>query len=362
MTRRTILGGLLAALITPFALAAPVQAAGEVKVVTSFSILADLVRAVGGERVQVSSIAGPNADMHVFQPTPGTAKELMGADLVVINGLGFEGWVDRLVKASGYKGPLVVASDGIKPLPSSDHHHGHGHSHSHSHDKKGHNHSHGKKEHSHRHGHNHSHGKKEHSHRHGHSHGKDGHNHSHGHSHGPDDPHAWQDVAHVKRYVANIRDALIAADAAGKAQYEAAANAYLAELDALDAEIRKAYAGIPEARRRVITSHDAFAYYGAAYGIRFLAPQGVGGDSEPTARDVANLIRQVKRHNVRAIFVENISNPRVIERIAKETGVKLSGRLYSDALSEEGGSAATYLDMMRHNTRLISTAMRGGES
>jgi len=315
MQRLFTLGALVAALLMPLSFVPAAKAAETIKVVTSFSILADLVRRVGGDRVQVSAFVGPNTDMHVFQPAPGAAKELLDADLVVINGLGFEGWADRLVKASGYKGLLIVASNGIKPRKTS--HDGHGHSHG----------------------------------------GK-----GHAHAHGPSDPHAWQDPANVKVYVANIRDALIAADGAGKAQYEAAATAYLAELDRLDAEIRAAFEPIPDKERRVITSHDAFNYFGAAYAIRFLAPQGMGGDSEPTAKAVATLIRQIKRNNVRAVFVENISSPRVIERIAKETGVKLGGALYSDALSGPDGPAPNYLAMMRHNAKLLADAMRGNGS
>jgi len=303
-TRALIAAALLTLPIGP----APARATEKVKVVASFSIIADLVRQVGGERVEVTALAGPNADMHVFQPTPADAKALASANLVVINGLGYEGWADRLVKSSGYKGPALVASKGIKALTAGAHDHGHG-------DNKG-----------------------------------------------PADrrydPHAWQDVANVKTYVANIRDALIAVDAAGKPDYERAAASYLEQLDALESEIRAAFAGIAKPRRRVITSHEGFTYYGDAYDIAFLAPQGVTGDSEPTAKDVAALIRQIKREKVKAVFVENISNPRVIERIAKETGTALGGTLYSDALSEPGGAAASYIGMMRHNTRLFAEAMK----
>ena len=283
----------------------PANAAEKVRVVASFSIIADLVRQVGGDRVEVTGLVGPNTDMHVFQPAPADAKKVLDANLVVINGLGLEGWADRLVKASGYKGPTVVASKGVKALAAAD----------------------------------------------------DGHGHSHG-GKVRNDPHAWQDVANVKVYVANIRDGLAAVDAEGKAAYDAAAASYLQSLDSLEAEIRAAYADVPKAKRRVITSHDAFAYYGKAYGIDFVAPQGVGGDTEPTAKDVANLIRQIKSEKVKAVFVENISNPRLIERIAKETGASVGGTLYSDALSETGGPAASYADMMRHNTKLLSDAMK----
>src|SRR3954451_8963075 len=241
--------------------ATPAHAADKIKVVASFSILADLVRQVGGDRVEVTALVGPNTDMHVFQPTPADAKKLLDANLVVLNGLGIEGWADRLVKASGYKGPTVVASKGVKPLAAAEEDHDHGG-------------------------------------------GK-------GHGHERNDPHAWQDVANIKIYVANIRDGLASVDADGKATYDAAAARYLKSLDDVDGEIRAAYARIPQAKRRVITSHDAFTYYGKAYGIEFLAPQGAGGDTEPTAKDVANLIRQIKREKVKAVFVENISNPRL---------------------------------------------------
>ena len=314
MTKFVPMSGLVAALLLPLSFAAPALATDKVKVVTSFSILADLIRQIGGERVEVSAFVGPNTDMHVFQPSPGDAKTLLGADLVIINGLGFEGWADRLVKASGYKGELVIAAKGIAPLST----------------KQG-----------------------------GHAHGDKGHGHKgDGHARGRQDPHAWHDVANVRLYVGNIRDALARADPAGSAHYAARAAAYLAQLDALDAEVKAAFAAIPNAQRRAITSHDAFAYFGRAYGVTFLAPQGVGGDSEPTAKDVASLIRQIKRERIRAIFVENISNPRVIERIAAETGAALGARLYSDALSEQGGAAESYVAMIRHNAQTLAAAMK----
>jgi zinc/manganese transport system substrate-binding protein len=269
----------------------------KIKVVASFSIIADLVRQVGGEHVDVVSLVGPNTDMHVFQPSPAHSKMLAAAQLVVINGLGFEGWADRLVQASGYKGVAIVASKGIKALADTT-------------------------------------------------------------GHGRYDPHAWQEVANVKTYVTNIRDALVRVDPSRRADFESAADRYLQVLDALDQEIRATFADIPQAQRKVITSHDAFTYYGDAYGIRFHAPQGVSGDSEPTARDVAQLIRQIRQERVKALFVENISDKRLIERIVKETGATLGGALYSDALSQPTESAGTYVDMMRHNTRLIAQALK----
>ncbi len=181
---------------------------------------------------------------------------------------------------------------------------------------------------------------------------------SRGHNHDHDaDPHAWQNVANVQTYVANIRDALIAADSAGQSSYQARAEAYLAELAQLDGSIKSVYANIPKAQRTIITHHDAFAYYGKTYGIKFIAPQGVTGDSEPSARDVAALIRQIRKEKAKAVFVENINNGRLIEQIVRDTGAAIGGKLYSDALSAAGGPASTYIDMMRHNTRLMSDAL-----
>jgi len=279
-----------------------------VRVVASFSILADIVRQIGADRVAVTSLVPPDADAHVYQPTPADSKALAGAALVVLNGLGFEGWADRLVKASGYKRPVVIATKGLKTLAAADHD------------------------------------------------GAGNQDHKHGHDH-DSDPHAWQDVTNVKTYVANIRDALIAADPAGASAYRARAEAYLADLAQLDGSIRSAYAAIPEARRTIITHHDAFGYYGKAYGIKFIAPQGVTGDSEPSARDVAALIRQIRKEKAKAVFVENINSGRLIEQIVRDTGVAIGGKLYSDALSAAGGPASTYIDMMRHNTRLMSDAL-----
>lgn len=279
----------------------------KVRVLASFSILGDIVRQVGGDRVEVSTLVGPNTDMHGFQPTPADAKAVANAKLVVINGLGLEGWADRLVKSANYKGARLVATKGVKALTAETDGHGHNHKHKHS-DRY--------------------------------------------------DPHAWQEVANVKIYVTNIRDALSGVDPAGKDVYAQNAAAYLQKLDALEAEIKQLFTGLSEKERRVITSHDAFHYFGDAYGIEFLAAQGAGGETQPSARDVARLIQQIRKEGVKAIFVENISNPRVIEQIAKETGVKVGGTLYSDALSAADGPAASYLDMIRHNAKTIAAALR----
>lgn len=324
LSRRTLLAATFA-----LSLAAPAAAQDgtRVSVVASFSILGDFVKNVGGDRVSVSTLVGPGGDAHVFQPAPADAKTVADARLVFVNGLGFEGWMERLVKASGTEAQVVVATKGVAPREMADEDdHGHADKHGHDHDK----------------------------------HAKDDdhdHDHAQGHDHGGIDPHAWQSVANAKIYVANIRDALIAADPDGKAGYEANAAAYEARLDALDAEVKAAVARIPAERRRIITSHDAFGYFGAAYGVDFVAPQGVSTESEASAKDVARIIRQIKAAKIPAVFMENISDPRLIKRIASETKAKIGGELYSDALSDDKGPASTYIDMMQSNIRQLSSAL-----
>lgn len=279
----------------------PALAQDKVKVIATFSILADFVKNVGGDRVEIASLVPVNGDAHVYAPSPADAKKLSDAKVVFANGLGFEGWIPRLVKASGTKAAVVAATKGVKQRKSEEEKHGHGHAEA--------------------------------------------------------DPHAWQSVANAKVYVANIRDALAAADPAGKAAYEANAAAYMAKLDALDREVKDQVAKIPADRRRIITTHDAFGYFKAAYGVDFIAPQGVSTESEASAKDVAKIIAQIRKQKIPAVFLENISDPRLLERIAGESGAKIGGTLYSDALTDEKGAAPTYIDMMKHNIRTLSAAL-----
>ena len=295
-TRRLVLAGAIALATTP------ALAQEKLPVVATFSIIGDLVTNVGGDRVALTTLVGPNGDTHVYSATPADAKHVADAKVIIMNGLGFEGWIDRLVKASKSKATVVAATRGVRARRMTG-------------------------------------------------------GHDHGHSHDEFDPHAWQSVANAKIYVANIRDGLIKADPAGKVEYDANAKAYLEQLDALDKEIRSAIAAIPAARRKVITSHEAFAYFEAAYGIDFVAPQGVSTESEASARAVAQIIRQIKAEKIPAVFLENISDPRLVKRIADETGAKVGGTLYSDALSDGKGPAATYIDMMRHNLRQFAAAL-----
>lgn len=280
------------------------RAADRLPVVASFSILADMVRQVGGERVDATALVGPDADAHSYQPTPADAKALSTARVLVVNGLAFEGWTARLQRSSGFKGVVVTASAGVTPRPANAAEQG---------DREA--------------------------------------------RHGTADPHAWQSVANGKRYVANILEGLIKADPEGRAAYAANAAGYLALLDALEAETRAALGSVPASRRKLITSHDAFGYFAAAYGLSFVAPQGMSTESEASARDVARLIRQIKAEKAAAVFVENISDARLIEQIGRETGAKVGGVLFSDALSGPDGRAPTYVDMIRHNVRAIVSAL-----
>lgn len=298
LNRRSVLLALAAGAALPL----PGVAQEKLPVVASFSILGDFVREVGGERVAVTTLVGPDGDAHVYSPTPADAKSMAAAKLVVVNGLKFEGWLTRLVKSSGTKATVATATAGITPLKQAADDHGHG----------------------------------------------------------GEDPHAWQSVAKAKLYVGNIREALSAADPAGKAAYEANAAAYLTKLDALEAEIKAAVARIPADRRKAITSHDAFGYFVKAYGIAFIAPQGVSTEAEASAKDVARIIRQIKAQKVPAVFLENVTNPRLAEQIARESGAKIGGRLYSDALSSGEGPAGTYIAMMKHNISQIEKALAAG--
>lgn len=302
-----------------FATAPAVHADAKIKAVASFSILGDFVARVGGDRVEVTTIVGPDGDAHVYEPKPDDAKAVAAAAVVFVNGLGFEGWLGRLMEASGYKGKTVTVTEGIEAEKMTE-----------GHDE-------------------HAEGEKEEEHAGGEA----------GHDHGEMDPHAWQSARNAEVYVKNIAAALCEADASGCDTYKANAAAYNKELEALDGSIKDAVAKIPADRRTVITSHDAFGYFSHEYGVKFLAPEGVSTESEASAKDVANLIKQIREDKATALFVENVSDPRLIEQIAKETGLKVGGALYSDALSDPSGPATTYIDMMKHNAKLLTDAMIG---
>lgn len=290
LTRRALLAGATAASLAPCAAAAE---SPPLPVVASFSILADFLREVGGDRVEIATIVGPDGDAHVYQPSPADGRRIAKARLVVVNGLGFEGWIDRLISVAKTGATVVTASKGVAARR-----------------------------------------------------GEDG-----------ADPHAWQDVGNARIYVENIRDALVAADPERAEAYRTAASAYLAKLAALDAEISRALGAIAPERRRIVSTHDAFGYFGARYGVEFIAPQGVSTEAEASARDIARIVDAVKQHKVAAVFLENVADARLTRRIAAETGARMGGTLYSDALSDAKGPAPSYIAMMRHNVAELTKAL-----
>lgn len=305
-SRRALLGGFgMAALASQSARAqAPAK---PLAVLASFSILADLAKQVGGERVQVTSLVGPNGDAHVYRPTPADAKRVKDANIIVQNGLGFDAFMTRLIKSSGSKALNIVATTGLKAIEKP---------------KAG------------------------------------GDGHDHGHDHGKLDPHAWQSIEAVKRYVANIRDGLILADGAGAEIYRANAARYLTELDSAKAEITALLAPIPRDNRLAIANHDAFRYFTQDFGIRIEGTRGLSTEAEPSAKDIARIVRIARERKAKAVFLENIADPRIASQLSKETGAKLGGVLFSDALTDEKGLAPTYLAMMRHNARMLAEALK----
>ena len=276
------------------------MAADKIQITTSFSILGDIVRVVGAERVAVTSLVGPDEDAHVFEPKPADAKRILASQMVVINGLGFEPWMQKLIASSGYKGGVLNASVGLsaRKMPAEG-----------------------------------------------------------GSAARETDPHAWQDPTNVILYVHNIAAALSKLDVQGADAYQRNADAYVKELQVLDSWATAQLNAIPLQKRKVITSHDAFGYFAAHYGVTILAPQGLSTDVEPSARDVAKLIRQIQQEKIRAVFLENMSNPKLIGQIAKDTGVTLGPALFVDALSKEYAEGRTYLKLMRHNVSSLVAGM-----
>lgn len=275
-------------------------------VVASFSILGDVAQQIGGERVAVQSLVGANQDAHAYNLTSSDIKKIREARLVLLNGLGLEkAELQRAVKQS--KVASAEATAGIKPLAADEHHHEH--------------------------------------------------NHGHDHDHGEFDPHVWNDPVLMQRYAANVAIALIKADPAGSRYYQQRFKDYQNVLNQLNNYANQQFGAVAPAKRKVLTGHDSFAYLGKRYQVKFISPQGVSSEAEPSARQIAAIIRQIKAENVKAVFTENIKDGRMIARIAKETGVKVSGGLYADALSS-GAPAGTYADMFRYNVRVMSEAMK----
>ena len=320
ITRRTLLKS--AAIVT-LTLVAPASGIpdGPVRAAATFSILGDMVSRIGGEHVAITTLVGPNGDTHVYRPTPAAARAVNEAQILVVNGLNFEGWLDRLIEASDFAGVRVVATAGIEPLAVED---------DHGHDRDP---------------------------REGESVAEARGDEHDGHDHGAFDPHAWQSLRHAVVYVDNITMALAKTDPDNASTFYRNRSAYVAEIEALDAEIRSMFAGLPAGNRTIVTSHDAFQYFGRDYGLTFIAPQGLSTDSEASAKDVARLIELIRNQGIRAVFPENVADPRLLKRIADETGATIGGTLYPGALSGPDGPAPTYLDMMRHNARTLAQAL-----
>lgn len=300
--RRRLLGAAGGALAVA-ALAGRALANQPLPVVATFSILADMVGEVGGERVAVTTIVGRNSDVHNFEAAPQHARALLEARVLVLNGLDFEPWLPRLLQASGFEGRQVLASDGVEVRRLG---------------------------------------------------GEPGH----GHAHGDVDPHAWQDLSNGARYVRNIARGLAQADPRNTRYYEGRAERYIGRIEALDAEIRATLADIPAERRRVISSHDAFGYFGAAYGVEFIPVAGLSNQAEPSARDVARIITLARDHGVSGVFIENMSNPAMARQIARESGALMGGTLYADALGPLDEPAATYLGMLSWNAGRLAYVLR----
>ena len=295
--------------------APPVSAEPNLEVIATFSILGDMASEIGGEHVSVTTLVGPDGDTHVYEPTPADVQALAKADLLIVNGLGFEGWLERLSTAAGFEGITVVATDGITQLSLEEHH------------------------------------EEEAEHEGEEEHGQSDHH------HGDKDPHAWHSLANGAVYASNIEEGLSAADPDNTAAYRENGERYRAEISALDQEVRQSLEALPAERRTIVTPHDAFGYFADSYDLTFLAPQGWSTESEASAADVAALIRQIRDERISAIFIENVADSRLIEQITRETDAVIGGTLYSDALSSEDGPASTYLDMFRHHVGAITAAL-----
>ncbi len=273
--------------------------ADDTKIVASFSILGDMVKQVVGDHATVTTIVGPDADAHVYQPSVADAKAVAEADMIFVNGLGFETWSDTLIAESGTQGDVFIATEGVTPVLVD----------------------------------------------------------------GETDPHAWNALTNGVIYVQNITAAMSDAMPDHAVDFEANAKTYIAQLEALDVETKAKLAKLPADRRTVVTAHDAFGYLADAYGMTFLAPVGIDTEAEPSAQELADLITQLREEKVAALFVENITSPALVQQISDETGIKIGGRLFSDALSERGGPATSYLAMFQHNLgTLIEALQESGSS
>lgn len=279
-------------------LSSPLAMAKTVNAVASFSILGDIVQEVGGDHVKVTSLVGPDGDPHSFEPAPKDSKSLASSDVVFVSGLGMEGWMDRLIGASGYHGKIIIASQGVDSRQMED----------------------------------------------------DGKT--------VTDPHAWNSMANGVIYANNVMNALIAADPEDADYFRQHGNAYIEQLKKLDVWAKQEFKGIPMNKRKVLTSHDAFGYFGKEYNVTFMAPVGFSTESEASASGVAGLIKQIKEEKVKTYFIENQTDPRLVKQIASATGAQPGGELYPEALSGPQGPATTYVKAFTHNVETIVASMK----
>ena len=289
---------LRALFLSCLALSTSATASDRIQVVASFSILEDIVHQVTGDLADVTTIVGPDADAHLYQPNAADAKAVAKADIVFVNGMGFETWSETLIDNAGGAARVIVATSGVAPRLAD----------------------------------------------------------------GEIDPHAWNALTNGIVYVENIAAAMAQADTANADAYKANAAVYIARLRALHASASESFGALPESRRTVVTAHDAFGYLAASYGLNFLAPVGIDTDAEPSAKELAALISHLKATGAGALFVENITSPALITQISRETGLKIGGRLFSDALSERGGPATSYVAMFEHNLGVIMAALQDSDS
>lgn len=296
------------------------------RVVTTFSILGDMVSRIGGEHIVLTTLVGPGGDAHVYRPTPAAARAMSEADILVVNGLEFEGWLERLVDASDFDGIQVVATTAIEPMRYQEIEHEDHSEGGHENEKND-------------------------------DHDDDEHAGHENHDHGTFDPHAWQSLNNAVAYVDSITAGLATTRPESASAFYLNRATYVDEIQALNVDIRALMETLPDDARTVVTSHDAFQYFGRDYNLTFLAPQGLSTDSEASAKDVASLIRQMRAEGIDAAFVENIADPRLLEQIVNETGANIGGTLYPGALSGPDGPAPTYLQMMRHNATTLATAL-----
>ena len=299
--------------LAAFTLSFPMASWAEepIPVVATFSILGDMVERIGGEHIALTTLVGPDGDSHVYQPTPKAARSVAESDVLFLNGLDFEGWLERLAEAASFDGAMVVATNGVVPIAFDDHD----------------------------------------------DHDDEKHDDHAGHDHGAFDPHAWQSLENAVIYANNIAAGLAQADPENAGDYYANRAAFVAEVEMLSADIEAMMKSLPADKRTVVTPHDAFGYFAATYDLTFVAPQGMSTESEVSAGDVAALITQIREESISAVFIESITDNRMMEQIANETGATIGGTLYSDALSAKSGPASTYLDMMRHNATTLFDAL-----